>query len=455
MKAKILALPFAILVAIIVLGGCTTAATPPPGTPQTEVPANLTAERPVLELAWEAPEAGEAVLELEAYGPGTDWSKKGAEAAVLTVFVDGNFWADVVLFRGETLHPYRVALGPVEAGEHRIAVTFSPDKSAAAAGGAMVKSARIELLPPGDPGYPVLAHSPVIFGRPGARFTDIPLLIAYEESPTRLRYTVFFSNEDGGTPPPGLMARWGRLTDIEWLYLVDLNPDGTPASALIQAKGHREVPFRGERVGMHPLLYVSTKNNMVSDRGKGGYRFALPPETSLLPDHSREEVMNIYPWTYEVMSKEWAREGQERPTNPDTPEVGDPRDYLYVEFGVSAPPKGRMCFRGTWEVVLKDGRAFRSDHGIEDLRVKLRGWHQIAVELPPEAEPEDVAELRFYPSSEEGKDVACGVKLLGGGKAFMLTGDYRPTEPVIAWDESFELDTDPATPEPEQAVLSR
>ena len=40
---------------------------------------------------------------------------------------------------------------------------------------------------------------------------------------TRLRYSVVFSNEDGGTPADRLLATWGRLTDIEYVYGVELD----------------------------------------------------------------------------------------------------------------------------------------------------------------------------------------------------------------------------------------
>ncbi len=47
----------------------------------------------------------------------------------------------------------------------------------------------------------------------------------------RLRYSVVFSNEDGGTPPDRLMATWGRLTDLEYVYGVELDADGRIAAA--------------------------------------------------------------------------------------------------------------------------------------------------------------------------------------------------------------------------------
>ena len=43
---------------------------------------------------------------------------------------------------------------------------------------------------------------------------------------TRYRYSVIFTNEDGGTPADRLMATWGRTTDIEYVYSVEVDRDG-------------------------------------------------------------------------------------------------------------------------------------------------------------------------------------------------------------------------------------
>ena len=59
----------------------------------------------------------------------------------------------------------------------------------------------------------------------------------YEIEPTprgtRYRYSVIFTNEDGGTPADRLMATWGRTTDIEYLYSVEVD-----ASGAIVDRGH-------------------------------------------------------------------------------------------------------------------------------------------------------------------------------------------------------------------------
>ena len=66
-----------------------------------------------------------------------------------------------------------------------------------------------------------LALAPFVYARPNTvgRFTDVPVLMWYEREPTtrgtRFRYSVIFTNEDGGTPADRLMATWGRTTDVE------------------------------------------------------------------------------------------------------------------------------------------------------------------------------------------------------------------------------------------------
>ena len=48
-----------------------------------------------------AKKGGEALLDLTASAPGTDWGTAGSESAVVTVTLDGKYNQDVVLFAGE------------------------------------------------------------------------------------------------------------------------------------------------------------------------------------------------------------------------------------------------------------------------------------------------------------------------------------------------------------------
>ena len=115
--------------------------------------------------------------------------------------------------------------------------------------------------------------APIVYARPNTvgRFTDVPLVMWYEVEPTergtRYRYSVIFSNEDGGTSTDRLMATWGRTTDIEYLYSVEVDADGAIVGEDMQGPEHEILPFKGKREGRHPLLWVSTENNMVLDHG--------------------------------------------------------------------------------------------------------------------------------------------------------------------------------------------
>ena len=131
-----------------------------------------------------------------------------------------------------------------------------------------------------------------------------------------IEYTVIWSNEDGGTNTPSLMARWGRTTDIEWLYRVTVDANGNRISDAYQSIGHGTQAFDGIREDDHPLMQVVTSNNnmaSVTDLAtSSGYRFFLETGEALPANRAREAMMDAHPWSYLVMAKEMAREGQDR-----------------------------------------------------------------------------------------------------------------------------------------------
>ena len=129
----------------------------------------------------------------------------------------------------------------------------------------VISKVRPSLAPAGNL---VARYAPVLYGRDlpeiAGRYennhTDVPLL-AYHTSTApdatgsrTLEYTVIWSNEDEGTDTPALMARWGRTTDIEWIYRVTLNRRGRKVSDAYQAPAHGILPFTGAHEHHHPLL---------------------------------------------------------------------------------------------------------------------------------------------------------------------------------------------------------
>ena len=89
-----------------------------------------------------------------------------------------------------------------------------------------------------------LAHGPILYARVNTigRVTDITLLSycerLVENGRAVLQYTVIFSNEDGGTSTRALMSRWGRTTDVEYIYRAWLDARGNVERATIQARDH-------------------------------------------------------------------------------------------------------------------------------------------------------------------------------------------------------------------------
>ena len=76
--------------------------------------------------------------------------------------------------------------------------------------------------------------------------SDMPLLTWYETDETprgrRIRYSVVFTNEDGGTPVDRLMATWGRTTDVEFVYAVELDAEGPRARIDLPGEGPQAPP---------------------------------------------------------------------------------------------------------------------------------------------------------------------------------------------------------------------
>lgn len=93
--------------------------------------------------------AGEALLGLTAAAPGADWSKPGTESAVVSIQVDGRYASDLVI--GSAMPTsYKLALGHLDGGRHRLTFTFADDRSPAGAQRAVLQGLRMELVTRGD-----------------------------------------------------------------------------------------------------------------------------------------------------------------------------------------------------------------------------------------------------------------------------------------------------------------
>ena len=403
---------------------------------------------------------GEALLDLTAMAPGVNWEMKDKESAVITLSLDGKYNQDIVLFMGQRKFTYQVSLGYVEPGVHTLRAVFNRDKSPA--GASMVHINKMDTTVVSSDSEDSLAHrfSPILYGRnlthtPNVyenNHTDVPLLMYHTQSKDAngnltIEYTVICSNEDGGTNTPALMARWGRTTDIEWIYRVTLDSNHRIVSEKYQSPGHGTVDFDGLKEKDHPLMYISTNNNNFSAVEQGapttGYRFFLNPSQELPANRTREYIMDRNPWTYQVMAKEMIREGKiESVADSDSPEVSDQRNYLYVEFNkTTSPANGPVGVGTAIGVKLKgDPKLYVSNHNVPDWSITRDNPAATTVELPAGTSAEDIESIQamVIPFDNNPKDTVYPptdyqITIKDVNRAFMLDSDYQPQASLMEW----------------------
>src|ERR1044072_4800772 len=182
------------------------------------VPSVPKSSAPLAVHTFEAPGDQEVTLEVEARSPGASWARKGSEAAALVVLVDGTYNQDVLLWAGDGIYRYRLLLGRLPEGSHKVSVVLNEARSAAGVRRPAVKSLRVLIpvafaTPAAEEHNFAVAHAPVLYARPNTidHFTDIPLLMYYEilheDADTAFRSTIVFRNEDGGTQTAALFAQ--------------------------------------------------------------------------------------------------------------------------------------------------------------------------------------------------------------------------------------------------------
>jgi hypothetical protein len=393
----------------------------------------------LLEKKFSASAKSEALLDLTASAPGTSWRERGAEAAVATIYVDGQYHQDVILFAGAREFTYQLMLGRVGPGEHSLRVDFNRKQSAAKAMSVKIGDAKITTIDRSHPEFQAISRAPILYARPDTigKFSDIPLLMYYDyeraSAHNRLTYTVIFSNEDGGTQTTALMARWGRTTDIEWVFEARIGAEGE-TSAIFQGANHKDTRFAGKLEADHPLMFVTTVNNNFSDQGQSEMRFAPRPLPFDSRTASREEMMDRHPWTYRVMADEMIRE--EKITDERKPGqlINDLRNYVF--FDISSNQTGAAL---SVAVKLKGDSVWRaSDWGIANYRIDRSGNFRTTAPLPKRARLEEIerivarCDVKGDPRNKEElsrvPSASCDLRSIN--KIFVLDDDYQPGAPL-------------------------
>jgi hypothetical protein len=413
---------------------------------------------------------GQGLIDLTAWAPGVDWQTTGDESAVASIFVDGTYQTDL-LVPGSARLARQLQLGDLTAGTHQLTITFAATHSAPAA--RQIDLARISpsTVAPDDPDYQALAHAPILYGRSMASYggpmqnswTDAPLVSWHyatknADGTTSLEYQYVWSNEDGGTDtePPSEQARWGRMTDIEWIYRVSIDPQGktVTGSETFQAPSHVTSTFNGTHEGDHAVLQTCTDNNNVCDTlDNAQMRFflsAVPTMNSATK--AREQIMEMFPWTYAVMGKEMIREHHtEAKADPATAELSDARNYLYVviDKSTSIPnANGSSPWVGVSIGVQLRGspKIYRSDHDIPAYSLQRDGLDATDVELPAGTTIADIKKIEVirFPTSVRA-DPGYTATITSMARAYLLDRQYQPITPYLTWQGSMALTKDNPT----------
>jgi hypothetical protein len=399
--------------------------------------------------------AGEELVDITAAAPGISWGRSGAESAVMRVSVDGKYVTDDVVMEATPI-TRSFDLGTLPAGRHELRLHFDATSSSEPAEVVYVSGTHLHAVPVGSSDFVALSHSPVLYGRSIAgvnagetgpyqnAVTDTPLVAWHEDTPAStpgdrvLTYSIIWSNEDGGTSTPALMAEWGRTTDIEWIYHVEVDASGNtvPGTAAFQSPAHGTTAFAGTYEGDRPLLQTCTLNNNVCDTVDDPMRFSLSTAEPLdSSTQAREQVMDANPWTYQIMAQEIRREGKvvADPDPAQTVFIADPDDYLYivVRKQTSAPNDSLPYVGLTIGVRLKgDPTLYTSNHGMLLWTLQRDGADATTVQLPPGTRPSDIAEIDAIRVPVIIDSASVQVEAIN--RAFFLNRDDLPGRSFVA-----------------------
>ncbi len=235
----------------------------------------------------------------------------------------------------------------------------------------------------------VYANAPLLLDQPAITSdADDTILGVYyqvsvstvgDSSLTSIRYFVYFTDENGGTPPDERMVRFGHPFDGEMLYMVNFVGDHV-LSASYQAPIHRWVPFDFEG-NTHPIFAIASPNHnfRLVRREEGRLLVPLPRnDFALNPFHDPDFVALA------------AREAMVQ-------HGIDISHYVYIAFQnplAQEPVDVSVRVRGRWYHL----------HDTLGTGLTVQGYHQVAIPVGFTPRPEDIEELRIItPGSEPRK----------------------------------------------------
>jgi hypothetical protein len=220
---------------------------------------------------------------------------------------------------------------------------------------------------------------------------------------------------------------------------VEVDAAGRILAEEFQGPGHEVPAFKGQHEGRHPLVWVSTDNNMVSESGPTQIRYRLVPVKFDLTTASREAVMDANPWIYPIAAVEMQREGKiENDAPPGHNAISDERRFVYVEACGTLGNAALAISIGVGDQWIA------SDRGLPQYRIVRDGCFRIATPLPVGTRASDIRALRVQaferPPARGAAAVAPNpVTLTRINKVFMLDEHFLPGPSILTWQGSATL----------------
>ncbi|WP_208585570.1 hypothetical protein [Gracilibacillus suaedae] len=275
----------------------------------------------------------------------TSWSEEGNEAAMVRLWIDDLHHQDIILFYGHESFRYERYLGEWQAGSYQLQVEpFTEEHTI------LIEAIEIERLTPTGNDLLALQHAPIlhgrkIYGKYDNLYTDTPLEMLYRidewEKGKIIEYHMVFSHEDEGTPAMMLMAKWGRLLDIEYMIRVYLFEDNSIDHAIYQGAHHIDTKYtKAYKNGKRPIMQTATGNGNFTDEITSQYHFSFLPRQWKPKEEPREFVMDRFPYVNDVM--EWEAKRQLTDKQPPYNQLETLSSFLFIQSSIWDVPLGQV-----------------------------------------------------------------------------------------------------------------
>ena len=415
--------------------------------PGTTVPTTTVPTTPVM---------GVGLVQLVMDAPGTSWASASDTAAVVNVKVGTQPRQQIVLFAGARPFTYAAVFDTMSTGGQPVTISVSRPLSSTGSQKPTVQviAASLSIVTSSNPAYLAMAYAPLVYGRPGTATSDTPLLTSVQVAPgsgatsgdTHLTYTTIWTKEDAGTSfVPWLeWGEWGRMTDITETTQLDVTPSGAIVNPMYDSCGctagfpvertspkEVEVPFTGKFLGTHMVIRNASGNDYQVQSGTSPFALMQAPIPGASAGQARETVMDANPWTYRISADELSRWYADGSTNPNSPEIGDTRQYALVDVSTDVTNVSAVGV----EIQLNGSSTWYSDDHTSGYLLYGGGHARTAVKLPLSWLTTGIAAIRLvaYPSSPGATPSVTNASLTirGLDENFNLVTPTIPTPSVV------------------------